>query len=118
MEIKKKDIRALAKEELRDFFVNNGDTAAALLRIVEVIGQDELIDIDGDTIYFIISTLNQLDIDLLRNKQFIFVKNFKDDIVLKDDFREIVSEHFKLLLPFHDYFSDILTTDLNGRSIL
>ena len=49
-------------------FVNNGDTAAALLRIVEVIGQDELRDIDGDTIYFIISTLNQLDIDLLRNK--------------------------------------------------
>ena len=27
-------------------------------------------------------------------------------------------EHFKLLLPFHDYFSDILTTDLNGRSVL
>jgi hypothetical protein len=23
-----------------------------------------------------------------------------------------------LLLPFHDYFSDVLTTDLNGQSIL
>jgi len=57
-------------------------------------------------------------IDLLRNKQFIFVKNFSDEVVLNDDFSQIVREHFKLLLPFHDYFSDILTTDLNGRSVL
>jgi len=49
-------------------FINNGDIAAAMLRIVEVIGQDELRNIDDDTMYFIISTLNQLDIDYLRNK--------------------------------------------------
>ncbi|WP_415320932.1 hypothetical protein ABXT63_00280 [Candidatus Pelagibacter sp. Uisw_092] len=49
-------------------FINSGDTATAMLRIVEVIGQDQLKDIDDDTLYFIISTLNQLDIDLLRNK--------------------------------------------------
>jgi len=49
-------------------FINNGDMATAMLRIVEVIGQDELKDIDEDTLYFIISTLNQLDIDPLRNK--------------------------------------------------
>ena len=49
-------------------FINNGDIAAAMLRIVEVIGQDELKDIDVDTLYFIISTLNQLNIDPLRNK--------------------------------------------------
>tara|TARA_B100000780_G_scaffold204285_1_gene145083 strand:- start:232 stop:1995 length:1764 start_codon:yes stop_codon:yes gene_type:complete len=49
-------------------FINNNDMAAAMLRIVEVIGQDQLKDIDDDTIYFIINTLNQLDIDLLRNK--------------------------------------------------
>jgi len=49
-------------------FINNGDVAAAMLRIVEVIGQDELENIDDDTMYFIISTLNQLNIDLLRNK--------------------------------------------------
>ena len=42
--------------------------AAAMLRIVEVIGQDEIKDIDDDTLYFIISTLNQLDVDSLRNK--------------------------------------------------
>ena len=42
--------------------------AAAMLRIVEVIGQDQIIDIDEDTLYFIISTLNQLNTDSLRNK--------------------------------------------------
>jgi len=49
-------------------FIDSGDIAGAMLRIVEVIGQDELIDIDQDTLYFIISTLNQLDVDPLRNK--------------------------------------------------
>ena len=49
-------------------FVSNGDMAAALLRIVEVIGQDNLNNIDEDTLYFIISTLNQLNADPLRNR--------------------------------------------------
>ena len=48
--------------------INNGDIAVAMLRIVEVIGQDQLKDIDVDTLYFIISTLNQLDADPIRNK--------------------------------------------------
>ena len=47
--------------------INNNEKGAALLRIVEVIGQDDLERIDEDTIYFIISTLNQLNIDFLRN---------------------------------------------------
>ena len=47
--------------------INNKEKGAALLRIAEVIGQDELKKIDEDTIYFIISTLNQLDIDVIRN---------------------------------------------------
>ena len=48
--------------------INNDEKGAALLRIVEVIGQDNLERIDEDTIYFIISTLNQLNIDIIRNK--------------------------------------------------
>ena len=48
--------------------INNKDIATAMLRIIEVIGQDELKDIDDDTLYFIINTFNQLDIDPLRNK--------------------------------------------------
>jgi hypothetical protein len=49
-------------------FINNEDIATAMLRIVEVIGQDKIEDIDDDTLYFIISTLNQLDVDTLRNR--------------------------------------------------
>ena len=48
--------------------INNQDMGVAMLRIVEVIGQDQLIDIDPETLYFIISTLNQLNIDPIRNK--------------------------------------------------
>jgi hypothetical protein len=48
--------------------INNNEQGTALLRIVEVIGQDKLPRIDEDTIYFIISALNQLNIDFLRNK--------------------------------------------------
>ena len=48
--------------------INNNEKGAAVFRIAEVIGQDELDRIDEDTIYFIISTLNQLNIDIIRNK--------------------------------------------------
>ena len=48
--------------------IDNDEMGLALLRVVEVIGQDDLKNIDIDTIYFIINTLNQLDIDSLRNK--------------------------------------------------
>ena len=48
--------------------VNNNEKGASLLRIVEVIGQDKIEKIDDDTIYFIIRTLNQLNIDLIRNR--------------------------------------------------
>ena len=48
--------------------INNNETGAAILRIIEVIGQDDLKALDEDTLYFIISTLNQLNIDFIRNK--------------------------------------------------
>ena len=48
--------------------INNNEKGMALLRIAEVIGQDKIDRIDEDTIYFIISTLNQLNIDFLRNQ--------------------------------------------------
>ena len=53
------DIKTLIKDE---------DMGVAMLRIVEFIGQDRLIDIDADTMYLIISTLNQLNVDPIRNK--------------------------------------------------
>tara|TARA_B100000035_G_scaffold218597_1_gene187485 strand:+ start:2509 stop:4281 length:1773 start_codon:yes stop_codon:yes gene_type:complete len=48
--------------------INNSETGLALLRIAEVIGQDKIERIDDDTIYFIITTLNKLNIDWIRNK--------------------------------------------------
>ena len=48
--------------------INNNEKGAAMLRIVEVIGQDELDRMDEDTISFVINTLNQLNIDIIRNK--------------------------------------------------
>jgi hypothetical protein len=49
-------------------FIKNGDMGLAMLRIVQIIGQDELKDLDSETIYFIVDTLNILDIDPLRNE--------------------------------------------------
>jgi hypothetical protein len=48
--------------------INNNEFGSVLLRIIEVIGQDELEFLDEDTLYFIISALNQLNIDYFRNK--------------------------------------------------
>ena len=48
--------------------INNNEIGSTLLRIIEVIGQDELENLDEDTLYFIVSALNQLDIDYIRNK--------------------------------------------------
>ncbi|MFL2901893.1 MAG: hypothetical protein ACJZ36_02905 [Candidatus Pelagibacter sp.] len=48
--------------------INNNEIGSTLLRIIEVIGQDELKALDDDTLYFIVSALNQLNIDYIRNK--------------------------------------------------
>ncbi len=48
--------------------VNNNEFASTILRIIEVIGQDELSALDEDTLFFIISALNQLNLDPIRNK--------------------------------------------------
>ncbi len=48
--------------------IDNNDIGLVLLRLVEVIGQDEINNIGPETLYFIISALNQLNIDHLRNK--------------------------------------------------
>jgi len=48
--------------------INNNELASTILRIIEVIGQDELSTLDEDTLFFIIIALNQLNIDSIRNK--------------------------------------------------
>ena len=48
--------------------INQEETGLFLLRLVEIIGEDKIIDMDPETLYFITSALNQLDIDQLRNQ--------------------------------------------------
>ncbi len=48
--------------------INNNEIGSVLLRIIEVIGQDDLETLDESTLYFIISAFNQLNIDHIRNK--------------------------------------------------
>ena len=48
--------------------INNNNIGSVLLRIIEVVGQDDLELLDEDTLYFIISALNQLNIDFIRNQ--------------------------------------------------
>ena len=57
-------------------------------------------------------------IDLLRYKQFIFRHDFTDDEVISADFAQKMSKVFKDMRPFLDFMSEVLTTDMNGVSIV
>ena len=47
--------------------INKGESGLALLRLVQIIGEDKITDIGSETLYFIVSVLNQLDLDKIRN---------------------------------------------------
>ena len=57
--------------------IDNNEVGAALLRVIEVIGADKIENIDEDTVYFIINTLNQLNVDVIRNKLLLKVLPLK-----------------------------------------
>ena len=57
-------------------------------------------------------------IDLIKKKQYIFTKNYTDEQVLSKDFLQDVNEAFKSVRPYFDYMSEVLTTNLNGESII
>lgn len=58
------------------------------------------------------------NIDLIRKKQFIFVKKFSDKDVTSKDFTVKIDSAFKAIRPYFDLMSDVLTTNLNGESLL
>jgi uncharacterized protein (TIGR02453 family) len=58
------------------------------------------------------------DIDLLRYKSFVVSHYFTDEEVLSPGFAEEVLKYFKATRPFFDYMSEVLTTDINGASLL
>ena len=59
------------------FMIENNEIGAALLRVIEVIGPEKIENLDEDTVYFIINTLNQLNVDLIRNKLLLKVLPLK-----------------------------------------
>ena len=61
---------------------------------------------------------NDPNIDLIKLKSFVVRREFTDREVMQSDFSETVVSHYKLLRPYFDYMSDVLTTDLNRESIL
>ena len=58
------------------------------------------------------------NIDLIKNKAFFVTHSFSDEEVLASDFKDNLLHHYELLRPFFNYMSEILTTDLNGVSLL
>ena len=48
--------------------INNRELGLILLRIVEIIGEDKLENLGSETLNFILITLNQLDLDTIRDK--------------------------------------------------
>lgn len=60
----------------------------------------------------------QENIDLIKRKQFIFTRNFTDEEVLDPKFIDEIDNSFKAIRPFFDYMSEVLTTNLNGESLL
>jgi uncharacterized protein (TIGR02453 family) len=57
-------------------------------------------------------------IELLRYKQYWFERSFTDQEVLAKDFTKRVNETYKAIRPFFDYMTEVLTTDMNGESLL
>ncbi len=57
-------------------------------------------------------------IDLLRYKQFLLIKKFSDKEVLSENFVKVLNDTFKHMRPFLNYMSEVLTTDVNGISLV
>ncbi len=58
------------------------------------------------------------DIDLIRKKQYVFMRKLTNEEVLAADFQQKIGESFQAIRPFFDFMSAVLTTDLNGESLL
>ena len=77
-------------------------------------------DIDGDPLKTSPRGFlkNSPNIDLIRMKRFIFFKKYSDDSFFSSNLVEKISSDFRIMRPFLDYMSMVLTTDLNGISVL
>ncbi len=57
-------------------------------------------------------------IDLIKKKQFIFIKKLKEKEILDKNFQKQLISYFVSIRPFFDYMSEILTTNLDGESLI
>ena len=57
--------------------LNNNELGMVLLRMAEIIGEDKLANLDSDTLYFMTSILNELNLDSIRNNLLLEVLPLK-----------------------------------------
>ena len=92
--------------------------------LLEIINKDNFKNIWGEIQGDLVKTSprgfssDHPSIDLIRRKQYIFIKKFDDKSVLSPEFQNQVIKNFKAIRPFFDYMTNVLTTDLNGVSLL
>lgn len=90
----------------------------------KIIKNKKFMDVWGDIIGDEVKTApkgfdkQHANIDLIKKKQFIFVLNFSDKEVLSSDFTKMIDDSFKAIRPYFNLMSEILTTNLNGESLL
>ncbi len=56
---------------------DQGQIGLVLLKIIEIIGEDQLEDLDPKTLYFITATLNKLDLKKIRNNIIIKILPYR-----------------------------------------
>jgi uncharacterized protein (TIGR02453 family) len=61
---------------------------------------------------------NHPNIKLINKKDFILMKRFTDKEVLHKNFQKTVLNSFETIRPFFDYMSSVLTSNLNGESLI
>lgn len=61
---------------------------------------------------------NHPAIHLIRKKQYVVMRKFTDQEVLSDNFKKEAVLTFLAMRPFFDYMSEVLTTDMNGESLI
>lgn len=57
-------------------------------------------------------------IDLIRKKQFFAIRSFTDKEVCSPGFIDELMKSYQGIRPFFDYMSEVLTTNMNGESLL
>ena len=108
-----KDLLRIRKEFERD-----------TTEIRQIVNQKAFVDVWGNMVGEEVKTApkgfkkDDPNIDLIRKKAFIFVRNFTDKEVVQADFIDTVNSSFEAIRPYFDYMSEVLTTNLNGESLL